>query len=522
MNAILLPILLTIAGETARATDIVVVCPNEFRGAMQPWVDRRTQQGHVVNFVSNLGRAEEIRDRIRDSAKSGKLRYVLLVGDAAAKGADAAKSTLRTPTFRIPSKVTHYFGAPAELDTDNPYADLDDDGVPELAIGRLTAQSVEELAGIVKKILAYEDSRDFGPWRARINFVAGEGGYTTLVDSTAEYAVRRLIGWDLPKSYRPTLTDALWYSPCCPDPHRFHDCCLERLNEGCLFWVFMGHGSPRSLQWAEFPNGATPILRCEDCARLHANAPPIALLMCCYTGDFAGAEDCLAEDLLRAPGGPVAVFSGSSETLPYGMAAMAHSAIFEYFEKRPDTLGEWLLNAKRDTMAGYNLPVWSLADAATVTMAPTGIRPKEERLDHLQLFNLLGDPTMALYHPREMKLDAPKSARAGEKITVRGDCSVRGSASVDLITPIGSEQFVQRQRYDATNSGRAKYEAEYMAANGKPIQSVTIRAGDGRFSADLEIPATAAGNCRVCVFVEGERDCAIGAGDLVIEAARKD
>jgi hypothetical protein len=521
MNAILLPILLTIADMPA-TPDIVVVCPSEFRATMQPWVDRRTQQGHVVNFVSNSGSAADIRDRIRDSAKSGKLRYVLLVGDALARGTDAAKSTLCTPAFRIPSKVTHYFGAPAELDTDNPYADLDDDGVPELAIGRLTANSEQELGAIVKKILAYEDSHDFGPWRARINFVAGEGGYTTLVDSAAEYAVRRLISWDLPKSYRPTLTDALWYSPCCPDPHRFHDCCLERLNEGCLFWVFMGHGSPRSLQWAQFPNGATPILRCEDRAQLHANAAPIALLMCCYTGDFADAEDCLAEDLLRAPGGPVAVFSGSSETLPYGMATMAHCAIYEYFEKRPATLGEWLLNAKRDTMAGYDLPIWSLADAATVTMAPTGIRPKDERLDHLQLFNLLGDPTMALYHPREMKLELPKTTRAGQRITVAGERSIRGSVIVDLVTPIGSEQLVQRQRYDATSRGRKEYDAAYLAANGKPIQSVTIPAGEDRFSADLEIPATASGNCRVRAFVEGERDCAIGASDLVIEAARKD
>jgi len=43
MNAILLPILLTIANMPA-TPDIVVVCPSEFRAAMQPWVDRRTQR----------------------------------------------------------------------------------------------------------------------------------------------------------------------------------------------------------------------------------------------------------------------------------------------------------------------------------------------------------------------------------------------------------------------------------------------------------------------------------------------
>src|SRR5262249_43985314 len=161
-----------------------------------------------------------------------------------------------------------------------------------------------------------------------------------------------------------------------------------------------------------------------------------ALLMCCYTGDFADAQDCLAEELLRAPGGPVAIFGGSSETLPYGMAAMAHSAIYEYFEKRCGTLGEWLLNSKRDTMTGYGLPIWSLADAVTVPMAPSGVRPKDERLEHLQLFNLLGDPTMPLYHPREINLAIPKKAQAGQTLSVVAQSPINGSATVELITPL--------------------------------------------------------------------------------------
>src|SRR5262249_30204490 len=161
----------------AAPADVVVVCPSEFHAAMQPWVDRRTQQGHVVSFISNSGTADGIREQIRKTANRGKLRYVLLVGDAPVKDADTAARAQRTPTFRIPSRVTHYFGAPTELDSDNPYADLDDDGVPDLAIGQLTAHSERELRAIIKKILDYEDSHDFGPWRARINFIAGEGGY---------------------------------------------------------------------------------------------------------------------------------------------------------------------------------------------------------------------------------------------------------------------------------------------------------------------------------------------------------
>src|SRR5262249_50272186 len=146
-----------------------------------------------------------------------------------------------TPTFYVPSKVTRYWGDPADIASDNPYADLDGDGIPELAIGRLTARTPAELQVMLNKILAYEDSRDFGPWRTRINFVAGEGGFGSVVDGLIETAAQRLIT-TLPATYEPTMTSACWRSNFCPGPSDFHSCCLNRLNEGCLFWVFMGHG----------------------------------------------------------------------------------------------------------------------------------------------------------------------------------------------------------------------------------------------------------------------------------------
>ena len=54
-----------------------------------------------------------------------------------------------------------------EIATDNWYADLDDDGVPDLAIGRLPADSPQDLAVMVAKILAYESVQVPGPWCQR-------------------------------------------------------------------------------------------------------------------------------------------------------------------------------------------------------------------------------------------------------------------------------------------------------------------------------------------------------------------
>src|SRR4029077_20101685 len=116
MYAVLLPLLLSVGAEVA-PPDIVVVCPVEFREAMQPWVDRRTKQGHNFEFISNLGTSIEIQREIRTIAKQGKLQYVVLVGDAPKSHGDSAKRALLTPTFRIPTRILNEMAGIDELDT---------------------------------------------------------------------------------------------------------------------------------------------------------------------------------------------------------------------------------------------------------------------------------------------------------------------------------------------------------------------------------------------------------------------
>ena len=73
-------------------------------------------------------------------------------------------------------------------------ADIDGDQIPDLAVGRLTADSREELAAMIKKIIAYEASTDFGPWRRRVNFIAGVGGFGPVTDGILDMATKKFIG----------------------------------------------------------------------------------------------------------------------------------------------------------------------------------------------------------------------------------------------------------------------------------------------------------------------------------------
>ncbi|HEY2761573.1 MAG TPA: C25 family cysteine peptidase, partial [Pirellulales bacterium] len=254
-----------------------------------------------------------------------------------------------------------------------------------------------------------------------------------------------------------------------------------------------------------------------DCPRLHcAGKPPIVLFFCCYTGALTNNEGCIATDLLRSADGPVAVIGGSSETMPYGMSAMGRQAIREYFDNRSPTLGDWLLAAKRDTMAGYDLPIWSLVNAATIALAPAFVNPKAERFDHLQMFNLFGDPTMALYHPRELKFNVPSPIVAGDKLKIEAPCPIDGAVTVELLVPMDRLPSPGRAWYDGSPRGRAEFDATYQASNQSRIASATAQAHDRRLSVDLSVPPDASGIYRVRIFVEGQTSCAVGASDLLV------
>ncbi|MGE0606242.1 MAG: C25 family cysteine peptidase, partial [Pirellulales bacterium] len=334
------------------AADVLVVCPPEFRPALAPWLTHREGQGHQIELLSNRGTSADIQARIRQSASQQPVKFVLLVGDAGPAASESgAPRSQATAAGHIEAKVNVLFGSEPHICTDNGYADLDDDGVPDLAVGRLTADSPAELETIVQKILHYETQTGYGAWRQKIHFVGGLGGFGPLIDAAMEQWARRLITEGVPAAYATSMTYGSWQSPYCPAPPRFQQTTLDRLNEGGLFWIYMGHGSIRHVDAMRVPTAAYPILRAEDMPRLaNRGGPPIALFLSCYSGAFDARQDCLAEELLRTDGGPVAVVCGSRVTMPYAMTVFGNELMQECFQAQRATLGELLLHAKRNTM----------------------------------------------------------------------------------------------------------------------------------------------------------------------------
>jgi hypothetical protein len=518
--------LLVLAVQPAAAAEIVVICPGAFRSALEPWVQHRSAQGHSIAIYANSGTSEELRQHIRDQAAlpQDPARFVVLVGDAEPAAATSPALRARSvPTHLTEAKVNIRWGSEPHIATDNWYADVDGDQLPDLAIGRLTADTPNELAAIVKKIVDYERQADFGRWRGRINFVAGLGGFGALADAALEAVAKKFITEGVPPAYETTMAYASWRSPYCPDPREFHEVTLQRLNEGSLFWVYIGHGHPHGLDQMQLAGQRYRIFELPDVAKLRCQqGQPIALFLACYTGAFDATRDCLAEEMLRAPGGPVAILSGSRVTMPYAMSVLGSEMLKECFQNHAATVGEVLLAAKRNSILRPRTDDESKSLDLVAATLNTGSDLLEERREHLHLFNLIGDPTLRLPHGGRLRLEAPASAAPGETIEVTGECEIDGTCTIELVVRRDRLTFRPPARREPTSGRDALdgYRDVFERANNPRLAATQVDAKQGRFRAQLAVPASATGECHIRAYVQGTTAAALGAANLTIEQVR--
>lgn len=143
----------------------LAITPAGFDQALSPLLAARANQGLTVRSVSldaiyqhysdGVIDPEAIRAFLRAAYSRLGTRYVLLAGGDTYDYFDrtGVGSVSLVPTiYRATNPVVFY--APA----DAVYADVNDDGQPEMALGRMPARTASELATLVAKTLAFESS----------------------------------------------------------------------------------------------------------------------------------------------------------------------------------------------------------------------------------------------------------------------------------------------------------------------------------------------------------------------------
>jgi hypothetical protein len=195
------------------------------------------------------------------------------------------------------------------------FTDFDDDGVADVAIGRLPARSIAELQTMVAKIVAYENA--VLPARGVV-FVNGSGFRERSARATAYVDVDS----EGVTAARQNL--------------------LQRWSAGAALIDFTGHGSVGMWQSGAFFGS-------DDALSLANRDLPLVIAMTCLNGWFHDIyQESLAESLLRnASGGAVGVWALTTLTEPRGQTA-ANAALVDALA-RGATLGEATIAAQQAT-----------------------------------------------------------------------------------------------------------------------------------------------------------------------------
>jgi hypothetical protein len=344
--------------------DYLLVAPESFLGAAEPLLARRASQGLTVKAVS----LEEIATVFGHGRPSGEAirgfvshayhswakpspRYVVLLGDATSDPQHFLSTSSASPLPAFWGKTSFLWTAmDPQIGAVN-----GDDALPDLAVGRIPATTLEQAESLVAKILAWEDS---GPGlEGRVAFVVDnpdEAGdfEADVADIQASFLGDRettvLKVGELGAATRPAIQEAF--------------------DSGLSLLSYVGHGG--SAVWA-----SENVWNSWDAPSLLAQSrQPLLLTMNCLNGYFVAPNfESLSESLLKAEGrGAVAAFSPSGLSVD-GPAHQYHRAVVkELISGKHERLGDAIL-------------------AAQTTYAETGLMP-----ELLSVYHLLGDPAMKI------------------------------------------------------------------------------------------------------------------------------
>jgi hypothetical protein len=348
----------------SQSTDYLVVGPSAFLGAARPLLDLRRRQGLSVKAValedvySEFGFGEARPEAIRDFLSyayhrwTKPPRYVLLLGDGTYdfKGHLGTGVSNHAPPLMVRTSYLWTASDPAHASVNG------DDPLPDVAIGRLPASSVEELERVVRKILAHESLGEGADLPAVL--VADNSDDAGDFEGDAESLARGV------PSNRAVRT--IYLGRIRVDASREE--ILKAFDEGASTLSYVGHGGIHL--WA-----SENLFNLDSVSHLSPQPrQPIVLTMNCLNGYFHFPFfNSLAEELLKAEDrGAIAAFSPSGLSLNEP-AHLLHQALL------------------RELHSGTHQRLGDAVMAAQASYADTGAFP-----ELLRIYHLLGDPALRL------------------------------------------------------------------------------------------------------------------------------
>ena len=325
-----------------QANDYLVITHDTFVEPLAPLVALRASQGHsaalidIADIYDEFSFGQKDPQALKDFLTRAQTTwrrppaYVVLAGDATVDPRDYAG--FGGADF-VPTKLVAMDSVELETATDDWFADKDDDGRADLAVGRLPIRTVEQAATMVSKLVNYDQALG-GAWTKEVLVLSDAD------DPTWSFASKSAV-------LETTL----------PDDYVMHEVAggagaagaraelFGHVRDGQLLVNYLGHGS--TTVWGKNAD----LLTSADLAGAWdaGGRLPLVVAMNCLNGLFQGiyGEESLAEAFLRAPGGAVATWASSSITHAQPQA-LANQEFFRLlFEGAYPTVGETVRAAKR-------------------------------------------------------------------------------------------------------------------------------------------------------------------------------
>lgn len=267
--------------HAAEVGDLLVITPPHYEAAIAPYVQWKREMGYSVE-VAVVQRGAYVAHLIKNRYQANpNLFYVQLVGDW-----DDLKSDLTPSNAPTDPMIGAVSGS---------------DPFPDLAIGRFSCSSPEELSVQVQKVINYEKNPNSDPqWRETFLGIASlQGGITSGDDSESDQEhIERIYYRRLkPFTYNHFLENF--------EPNASSSLLIQQINQGASAIAYAGHGTETSITTTAFDNSQVDQLN-------NGEKLPFIVSVACLNGAFHRHSDCLGEAMLKRENGGAVVALMSS------------------------------------------------------------------------------------------------------------------------------------------------------------------------------------------------------------------
>lgn len=345
-------------------------------------------------------------------------------------------------------------GSKIETPSDDYFAYFTNEMKPEMAIGRIPAQTTSMAKEYNKKFKKYTQNTESGKWQNKLLILADDQYHSSGASETSHTTQAR----DTKNSLNKNIyADVIWSIEHELDQFRnkpqVRDTMVDKINDGVLMWYYIGHGAHDLIGDEDYfrSPGDLPLLKNYD----HL---PLFIAASCEVGQSSHFSfDSLAEQLLFLPdGGAIASMAASMISSGPSNTSLMRS-FYNQALNNSLPLGIALMNAKPDNNAMNS-----------------------------RVYHIFGDPVLQIIPPKTTEnITASKSSlMARQKASFSGKFSnkISGTAEVFAYSPEMPKEILLPTANDTI------FIPVNYSKNGKELFKGKAKVEDGNFDFSFFVP----------------------------------